>query len=126
MQNSRPSLVLGLLGCSALAACTGTPVPQSQLAEAKSATTAARAVGANDEPQAALHLKLAEDAIVDAERLIADDENDAALRMLQRARADAQLALSLTEMADRQAKATAAIQRLETLERDLGVQGDQS
>jgi hypothetical protein len=126
MQNSRPRFVLGLLGCGLLAACTGTPVPQTQLTDAKAATSAARAVGARDEPEAALHLKMAEDAIVEAEKWIAEGENDDALPLLQRARADAQLALSLTAMAERQRAATVAIEKLEMLERDLGVKGDKS
>jgi len=69
---------------------------------------------------------MAEDAIVEAEKWIADGENDDALPLLQRARADAQLALSLTAMAERQRAATVAIEKLEMLERDLGIEGGKS
>lgn len=126
MKNSRPQFVFGLLGCGVLMACTGTPVPQSQLTEAKMSTSAAAAVGARDEPKAALHLKMAENDIAEAEKHIAAGENEAALPPLERARADAELAQALTEMAERQEAAAVALKKLDTLERELAVKGGKS
>lgn len=126
MPNSTSCLALGLLACSALTACTGTPVPQTQLTDAKVATSAAAAVGARDEPQAALHLKMAEDAIAEAERSIAAGDNEPALSLLVRARADADLALALTNMKKHQDAAEAALKRVDALERDLGHEGGKS
>jgi hypothetical protein len=101
-------------------------VPQTQLTDAKVSTSAAQAVGARDEPQAALHLKMAEDAIVEAEKWIAAGDNDAAIPVLERARADAELAQALTHLAKREDAAKAALSRVDALERDLGAEGGQS
>lgn len=126
MNDSRHRFVLGLLACSLLAACTSTPVPQTQLTDAKVATSAAQAVGARDEPQAALHLKMAEDAIVEAEKWIAAGDNEPAISLLERARADAELAQSLTHLTKREDAAKAALSRVDALERDLAPEGGQS
>jgi hypothetical protein len=126
MHDSRHRFILGLLACGALTACASTPVPQTQLTDAKVSTSAAQAVGARDEPQAALHLKMAEDAIVEAEKWIAAGDNDAAIPVLERARADAELAQALTHLAKREDAAKAALGRVDALERDLGAEGGQS
>jgi len=126
MRNSTPSIILGLLACCALSACVSAPVPQTQLTDAKVATSAAEAIGARDEPQAGLHLKMAENAIVNAEKLIASGDNEPALPLLVRARADAELALGLTTMGKRQAAAELALRRVDALERDLAHEGGKS
>jgi hypothetical protein len=81
-------------------------------------------MGARDEPQADLHLKLAEDGIVEAEALIADKRNEEAAPKLERAIADAQLARELTEKAEKKAAAETALARLETLEQGSIAQGN--
>jgi hypothetical protein len=126
MHDSRHWFVLGLLACGALPACASTPVPQTQLTDAKVSTSAAEAVGARDEPQAALHLKMAEDSIASAEKWIAAGDNAAAIPLLERARADAELAQSLTHLAKREDAAKAALSRVDALERDLAPEGGQS
>jgi len=126
MHESRIRFALGLVVCGALTACASTPVPQTQLTEAKVSTSEAAAIGAHDEPQAALHLKMAEDAIVEAEKCIADGDNDPAILLLQRARADAELAQSLTHLAQREGAAKAAVTRVDALERDLAPEGGKS
>jgi hypothetical protein len=126
MHDSRIRFALGLVACGALTACVGGPVPQTQLTEAKVSTSEAAAIGARDEPQAALHLKMAEDAIVKAEQCIAAGDNDPAVPLLERARADAELAKALTHLANREDAAKAALSRVDALERDLAPKGGQS
>lgn len=77
-------------------ACGGSmPEPKQPLADAESASRSAREVGADNEPTAKLHEKLAEEQIAKAKSLIADGDNERATYLLIRARADAELALAL-------------------------------
>jgi hypothetical protein len=105
-------------------ACGGAILPSESLTTAKEEVSAAEAMGARDEPQADLHLKLAEDGIVEAEALIADKRNEEAAPKLERAIADAQLARELTEKAEKKAAAETALARLETLEQGSIAQGN--
>jgi hypothetical protein len=86
--------------------CGGSEMPAKQLAETQSAVRAASEVGADDNPRAALHLKMARDQISKAQALSREGENEAAKQLLQQAEADAELALALTrvEQADRNQK----------------------
>ncbi len=112
------TVLIGLVFTAATAlSCASSPKPTAELAEAKAAVRGAREIGAANEPQAALNLRLATEQIAAAEREIADDDNDAARRLLQRARADAELALLQTRSAHRAAQARAAVQRVDELER---------
>jgi hypothetical protein len=65
------------------------------MADAQSAHRSARELGADKEPEAQLHLKLAEEQIAKATTLIKDNENRRADFMLIRAKADGELALAL-------------------------------
>ena len=97
------------------AACGRGGIPAEQLASARSAARAAEEVGAKQQPQSALHLKLAQDQIAEAERLIEDGENERAKLVLHQARSDAELALALTrELRERRA-AEQALMKVESL-----------
>ena len=65
------------------------------MANAEAAVRAAREVGAERVPSAELQLKLAREEIQKAQALSSDGRNDEADTMLQRAAADAELALAL-------------------------------
>ena len=79
-----------------LAGCASTfPVPTQRLADAESAQRSARELGAGNQPDAQLHLKLADEQMVLAKREMADGDNRAADFVLVRARADSELALAL-------------------------------
>lgn len=106
-------------------ACGGAAVPQSQLTDAKTSLSAAEAVGAEDEPVAELHLKMAENGILEAEELITEKRHEEAALVLERARADAELALALTKTAHDQRTADAALARLEALEQDVKTEGNE-
>ncbi|MGO8995635.1 MAG: DUF4398 domain-containing protein [Polyangiaceae bacterium] len=94
-ESERNMKVFGVL-LLATAACGGPPPPNDQLTAAVAAARSAREVGAESSPQAALHLKLANEEIAKAKALINND-NERAQYTLIRAKADAELALSLAK-----------------------------
>jgi predicted small lipoprotein YifL len=113
-----------LLAVGSMAACGGAQVPNAQMTDAKSSAKAAEAMGARQEPQAALHLKMAEDAISDAQKHIDNGDNEGAIPVLERAVADANLARALTHEASTKRTADEAIARLNNLEREMAKSND--
>lgn len=87
------------------------PEPKQPIADAESASRSAREVGANTQPVAKLHLKLADEQIARAKALVADDENESATFMILRARADAELALALAREQNALAEKQKAIEQ---------------
>jgi hypothetical protein len=87
-------VVAGILGlvCSG---CGGAPPPDQRLTESQAAVRAAQEVGAESVPQSALHLKLAQEQVDKSRRLMGDGDNEEADLTLQRAQADAELAIAL-------------------------------
>ncbi len=76
--------------------CGGSyPVPTQRMAEAQSAQRSAQELGADKQPVAQLHLKLAESQIAKANTILKEEDNRRADFMLIRAKADAELALAL-------------------------------
>ena len=105
----------GALAAVLATACASVPPPTENMAGAQSAVRGAREVGADSVPQAALHLKLAEEQIARAKALIADGENQRAWQIISRARADAELALALARETQAQADAQRALAELNEL-----------
>jgi hypothetical protein len=91
------------------AACGGYTVPPQHITGAQTAIAAARGGGADADPQAALHLKLAEEQYSGGRNLMASDPKQADLSFL-RSQADAQLAQSLAR------KSTATAETQQTVE----------
>jgi hypothetical protein len=85
------------------------------MADSESAVRAAQEVGGQNEPQAALHLKLAQEQIDQAKQLVADGDNQRADFVLMRADADAELAVSLAREATARAAAKQAQDQLAQL-----------
>ena len=108
---------ISLLLAIAFAGCASAPRPQGEYTAAQASVRGAEVAGARNEPRAAYHLKLATEQIAAAQREIAGDNMTAARHLLQRARADADLALLLTRRAQRRAQAQAALDRVSELER---------
>lgn len=97
--------------------CAGRQELPANYAPTRSAISAAEAVGARNEPRAALHLKMAKDQLVRAESYAREgDEHEAAL-MLDRARTDAELALMVTRELEAKRQAERAKRELESLSR---------
>jgi hypothetical protein len=78
-----------------LVACASTPAPHEREASSEASIRAANEVGAAQVPQAALHLKLAQEQLEKAKAQMKDGDNNDAAYTLLRAQADAELALSL-------------------------------
>ena len=99
-----------------LAACGGAPVPTERMVASESALRGAQEVGARNVPQAALHLRLAEEQIQKAKALINDGDNERADYVLLRAKADAELALALAKEANAKADAQRALDQVKSLQ----------
>jgi hypothetical protein len=97
-------------------ACASSHMPAEKMASAEAAVRAAREVGAENVPQAELHVKLAQDQIAKARRLIDSGDNDRAAWMLRRADADAELALALAREASTRTEAQRAIDEQNALQ----------
>jgi len=108
-----------IVGCSVLAlvACTSRATLPPNYAPTQAAIGAADAVGARNEPRAALHLKMARDGVAQAQALANKGKEDEAQLALERARTDAELALMVTREASARREAQAAKQELQGLER---------
>ena len=92
----RPSAMF--LGLLVLAGCgSSLPPPSDRLATAEAASRSARELGADREPKAALHLKLAQEQIEQAKKLMTDGDNKRADLVLQRASSDAELSVMLAK-----------------------------
>ncbi len=99
MRRARVVVFLALL-VGSMSACASAPKPTDQMVATEAALRAAKEVGAGTDPQAQLHAKLAEEQLDRARQLMEDVENEEAQRMLERAKADAELALALSRKAD--------------------------
>lgn len=86
------------------AGCAHYPAPNEQVAKSMAAVRGAEEAGAGSVPQAALQLKLAQEEIQQANKLIADDENRRAEDKAQRAAHDAELAVALAHAHTAEAK----------------------
>jgi hypothetical protein len=91
-------------------ACGGSALPPAKVADTQSSISAAAAVGAENNPQAALHLKMARDQLRQAQELLNDGKDEEARLVLERADADAEVALMIT----REAEASAALHKAQT------------
>jgi hypothetical protein len=109
--------LLGLAVVALMGACSHNGPPAAS-ADAKAAISAAEAVGAQSEPQAALHLKLARDQTTRADALSRDGKDDEARRMIERAKVDAEIALVLTRDASARAQAKDEAERVRALEQE--------
>ena len=75
----------------------------------------AELAGAEQSPQASLHLWLAKEQLAEAERLSSEGDADRARSMLARAAADAELALLLSREPPEKSEADAALRRASEL-----------
>lgn len=99
MKSSAFMVGLVLAACAACAGCGARPLPAARVGSAEAAVRAARENGATRLPDAALHVRLAEDQITRARRLIDEGEHQRAEWLLVRAEADANVAAALVREA---------------------------
>jgi hypothetical protein len=98
------SMLLLTLGCA-----TTYPPPTQQMADVQSANRSAAELGAQSNPKAQLHLKLAQEQLKQAQDAVQKEDNQNAERLLFRAKADAELAVALTRDASAQSQRGQAI-----------------
>lgn len=87
-----------------VAGCAHHPPPTDQVAKSIAAVRGAQEAGAGEVPEAALHLKLAQEQIEEARKLIDDEQNERAADKAMRAAQDAELALVLARQSAAQKK----------------------
>ncbi len=104
------SLGLFALGCGG-----GMPPPADRLANAEAASRSARELGADRDPKAMLHLRLAQEQIDQAKRLMTDGDNRRADLVLQRASSDAELAVMLAKENTASAEAQKAKEKVQAI-----------
>ncbi|MFO0750954.1 MAG: DUF4398 domain-containing protein [Myxococcota bacterium] len=100
------------------AGCASTSVSPDRVAEPKARIAAAEEAGAEENPTAALHLKLARDQYDHANKLIKNGDEERARRMLDRATVDAELALELARRDDTRKGAGDAMKAIDTLRKE--------
>ena len=111
------SLYPYVLLSASVVACGGAPVPAKSASEVQAEIRAAEAIGAQTLPLGSLHLKLARDQAAQADALMANGDNEEARLALQRAKADAELAILVTKQAELRARADAASKRADAASR---------
>jgi hypothetical protein len=93
---------------AAVACGASRPPPTDHLATAIAAVHGAQVAGAQQVPKAALQLKLAEEQVAQARRMMSDGKNERADFMTLRAFNDAQLAVALVRAEEAKAQAQQA------------------
>jgi hypothetical protein len=111
-------MVLGL-GAMAIGCAAGQP-PQRQLARTQAAVRAAEEVGAEQTPDAALHLKLARDQVQQAAHFVDARDYEKAASVLRQAELDAELAIAISERQRAVRRAAQASEQLRELEQETG------
>lgn len=104
--------------CLALAfivGCGSAALPMDKLTDAKSTVRAAQEAGAQNSPQAALHLKMANDELASAQKAVDDGDADRARLLIGQAQADADLSLTLARGSEATQAAQAAQAKIDTL-----------
>ncbi len=109
MKRFLSGIALGSLG---LAACGSVPPPHEREASTTAAIRSAQEVGAEQVPQAALHLKLAQEQLDKGKALMNDGDNRRAEYILLRAQSDAELALAFARENKTRADAQALMERV--------------
>jgi hypothetical protein len=107
-----------LIALVAALGCASAAMPSAKLTNAQSEIRTAEAVGTSNSPQAALHLKLARDEVKRAEKFIADGDNEEADLVLDGARVNAELALTLARGAQARAEAAEETKKIDSLSHD--------
>jgi hypothetical protein len=107
---------LSVAACIALGSgcASAPPVPAQRFVDAEGAIKTAQDLGAENSPQAKIHLQKAQDQLASARKL-SKDEPEVAARKLDSAQAEADLAKSLTREQQSRAAADEAKAKLNAL-----------
>jgi glycerol-3-phosphate dehydrogenase len=99
-------------------ACAAKQLPQQQLMDTQGAITSAEELDGDENPKAKLHLQFAREQLVTARQLIDEGDDEEAMRMLDRATADADLALTLARTEQLRKESVEARTEVEELRTD--------
>jgi hypothetical protein len=105
MRRATSLVVLSLLAACVTSSCATGPAPVDELVRVRGLVHAAEGMGADDDPRAVLHLRLAQQQLAAAKELIENQEPSRARALLKRAAADAELAMALTHLTSARAEA---------------------
>ncbi len=105
------------ISAALFSACGGAPPPHDQMTSAVAAAKAAEVGGASTVPEATLQLKRANEEIERAKGLMANNDNEEAAKVLEKAQVDAELALALAKEKKAQTEAQQAIDQVQTLKK---------
>jgi hypothetical protein len=105
---------------ASLGGCASYPAPTERMTASQSAVRGAQEVGAQNNPQAALHLKLAQEQVDQARQLMNDGDNKRAEFVLLRGESDAELAIALAREASARNEAQKALDELKQLKAEGG------
>lgn len=113
-----PRIIAGSIVLLALPACAGDVLPQQQLMDTQGKITSAEELRGDEDPDAKLHLQFARDQVRAAKRMMDDGDEEEAKRMLDRATADADLALLLARTEKLREESRAAQSEVDDLRSD--------
>jgi len=105
-----------------LVACGSSAIPADKLARSEAAVRSAHELGAEKNPNAALHLKLAQEQLAQGKALIKDGENKRAEYILARAEADAEVAMNLSRQSVAKAEAAETLQNVQKAKQSAVIQ----
>ena len=114
MRQVLPFVAVAIFGVF-VAGCGSYPAPTERVASAEAGIRGAQEVGANNVPQAALSVKLAQEEVQKAKQLMQDGDNRRAELILMRAQADAELALAQAREAQAKVEAQTAVDQVKAL-----------
>lgn len=89
-------------------ACASQQLPQQQLVDTNAALDSAQELDEGETPSVELHIKFARDQITLAKQFMKNGDDEKAARMLDRAQADAELALAQARTQQSREQATQA------------------
>lgn len=110
---------LGLLACASSKAV----VPADKLTRAQAAVRGAEVVGAEQDPNAATHLRFAREQLDLGKRMIEEGSNQRAELILERAEADAQASMNLARASNAKLEATQTIERVQKAKMSIPQEG---
>jgi len=105
------AVLVGIL----MAGCASFPAPHDRVAASEAAVRSAQELGAREVPQASSYLTLAQDELDKGKAMMRDGDNRAAAELLERSRADAEVALAMTRETKTRTAAQEAKARVQAL-----------
>jgi len=110
----RAMVAVPVVLAAAIGGCASTPIPADKYAGAKASIKTSEELGAEQDPQAALHLKLAKEQLAQAKECMKNGDNDSAKMVLDRANADGDAAFNIARADKAKIEAQKTITNIQT------------